>query len=424
MSYVTTGGSAVTSRQQGLGSRTPVRLTSMAVGGDAVGRLADGRAVFVTGALPGEVVVVRTTEDHGRYLRAVLEEVVEGSPDRVTAPCPFVAAGCGGCGWQHIRPEAQLRFKVSMASDALERIAKVRGVVATAGGGLAPTSYRTTVRVAVGKGAPSGGLAAQRARAGFRAARSHEVVLVDDCLVAHPWLSEMLAHGDFGSAREAVLRCGARTGDRMAVLAPRARGARFGGGAVVVGTDELTRRRGGGVGVSISEEVAGTRLRLSPESFFQSGPEAAELLVSAVTRALADSPPGPFVDAYAGVGLFAATVGADRKVTMVESSQSAVADARWNVPGAEAVCTDVRRWAPVQAAVVVADPPRGGLGSEGADVLTATGARSFVLVSCDAGSMGRDVGLLVERGFRPQAVEVLDLFPGTPHLEIVALLVR
>lgn len=427
-------------------------VTSMAVGGEAVGRLPDGRVVFVAGALPGERVRIQIAEDRRRYARAVLEEVLEASPDRCSPPCRFVAAGCGGCGWQHVVPAAQLRLKVAMAADAVARIGRANGARVREGGALAPSAYRTTVRVGVGLGAPG-----RSAQAGFRAAHSHDLVFVDSCLVAHPWLSQMLSEGDFGKAREAVLRCGVASGDRLAVLAPTATAAHLPEGTVVVGLDEISPRSlrgrgrsrrsnsqdrcagdrggrrglGGGLGCEpdfrepyFREQVAGAQLRVSARSFFQSGPAAAELVVAAVERALEGAAPGRMVDAYSGVGLFGAALGADRPVTMVESSASALLDAADNVPGAQLVRADVAGWSPVQASVVVADPPRGGLGAAAAKVLSRTGCRRLVLVSCDAGSMGRDVGLLLREGFELGHLEVLDLFPGTPHLETVAMLVR
>ncbi len=130
------------------------------------------------------------------------------------------------------------------------------------------------------------------------------------------------------------------------------------------------------------------------------------------------------VDAYGGVGLFGATVGAGRPVTVVERSPSSAADARANLPSAQVLRLDVERWRPSPAAVVVADPPRTGLGRAAVANLAGSGAGHLVLVSCDAASLGRDAGLLAAQGYRLSSTTVVDMFPGTPHVETVSFFVR
>src|SRR4249920_845540 len=97
----------------------------MAAGGEAVAREASGRVVFVRGALPGETVRARMVDERGRFARAVVEEVVEPVPGRVEPPCEYVAAGCGGCSWQHVAPEVQRALKRQIVLDSLERVGRV-----------------------------------------------------------------------------------------------------------------------------------------------------------------------------------------------------------------------------------------------------------------------------------------------------------
>jgi 23S rRNA (uracil1939-C5)-methyltransferase len=128
------------------------------------------------------------------------------------------------------------------------------------------------------------------------------------------------------------------------------------------------------------------------------------------------------VDAYGGVGLFAATVvPAATEVVLVESSVEACADATINLSGRNARIEQVllENWRPVPAGLVIADPARAGLGKAAVEKLTATGATRLVLVSCDPVSFARDARLLTEAGFRLTGGEVLDLFPNTHHLEVV-----
>jgi 23S rRNA (uracil1939-C5)-methyltransferase len=191
-----------------------------------------------------------------------------------------------------------------------------------------------------------------------------------------------------------------------------------------VATGETSSSTGAGSATSVEEVVAGRTFRVSIDSFFQSSPQAAELLVAAVTRAVADLDVrrATVVDAYGGIGLFAATVAADAaQVIVVEGSASACADARHNLAGRPARIehTRVENWPPVAADIVIADPARAGLDKEAAAVLVATGAPVIVLVSCDTGSLARDTKLLIAAGYRHRTTEVIDAFPNTSHIETV-----
>ena len=378
----------------------PVELqpTSVAAGGEAVAREAGGRVVFVGGALPGERVLVEIDGQKKRWARGHAVEVLEPSPDRVTPPCPHVAEGCGGCTWQHVAHGAQRELKATIVRDALTRLGGIEAPQVDLGPALGPFGFRTTVRAAVEHG-----------RAGLRRAHSHDVVTLDTCLVAHPLVEELLVHGRFPGAHEVTVRCGARTGERLVL--PRPVDA-----AIEVPDDVRTDH--------FHEEVAGVRFRISAPSFFQARPDGAEALVDAVRAAAGGAPDGPMVDAYGGVGLFAATVGAGRPVTLVEWSSAAVADARVNVPDAEVLRLDLARWRPSPAALVVADPSRDGLGATAVTRLAATGATHLVLVSCDPAALGRDTALLAAEGFRHDGSTLVDLFPHTPHVEAVTRFIR
>lgn len=390
-----------------------LRTTGVAAGGEAVARDDAGRVVFVAGALPGERVRVLVTEERASFAKARVVEVVGPADGRVTPPCAEVANGCGGCGWQHVDPAVQRTLKASIVTDALRRQGQVADAVVHPGSALPDSGFRTTLRLAVGQ---AGG-------AGFRRARSHEVVDVDGCVIAHPLLRPLVAGARFEAATEVTLRCGARTGERMAAVAPSAGGAILPEGSddvLLVGVDELR----GGRRAWIHEVLADRRWRISAGSFFQARPDGAEALVDAVREAL--GPPAAegerLLDAYGGVGLFAGSLGAGRRTTLVERSASSVADARVNLADLDArvLRLDVERWRPAPMDVVVADPSRSGLGKSGVRVLAATGARRLVLVSCDPASLGRDVALLGRAGYRWSSTRLVDLFPHTPHIEAVS----
>jgi 23S rRNA (uracil1939-C5)-methyltransferase len=147
------------------------------------------------------------------------------------------------------------------------------------------------------------------------------------------------------------------------------------------------------------------------------------VLVDAVERAAAGAPRDVVVDAYGGVGLFAATVLRDAgRIHLVEMSPSSCADARHNLADLDVVLAEstVEQWTPTLAQLVIADPARAGLGAAGVERLAATGAARLVLVSCDPVSAARDTALLVAAGYRHHGSEVLDLFPNTVHMEVVS----
>lgn len=378
----------------------PVELTptTMAAGGDAIARDADGRVVFVTGALPDERVAVAIDVEHRDYANGHVVDVVEASPLRVAPPCPELARGCGGCQWQHITLAGQRQLKRDIVADALRRIAKLPDAPVAEPVALAADAYRTTVRAAVVDG-----------RAGYRRARSHRSEPIASCLVAHPLIEDLLVRGRYGRAREVVLRCGARTGDRMA--------APFPSGAAIDVPDDVRRDH-------VHEEAAGRRWRISAPSFFQSRPDGADALVELVC-ATAASRTGTAVDLYSGVGLFAGTLAdAGWRVTAVEGSRAAVADARHNLTDVEVVHADVLQWQPTAADLVVADPSRSGLGARGVQVIEGTGATTVLLISCDPAALGRDAGLLTSAGYRLSTATPVDLFPHTFHVEVVSVFER
>lgn len=392
-----------------------LKVTDLAVGGDGVGRDAEGRVVMVTGALPGETVAVDLVSEHRNHARGVAVEILDPAVERVVPPCPLQAAGCGGCGWQHVDPAAQRRLKAQMVAASLERLGGVADPQVHAGPELPAWAYRTTLR----------GEASEEGRFSLHRPRSADTIPVDDCLVAHPLAAEVIDAGVFPPLAEVTIRVGARTGARLVVVDPTADGVEVPDGVRAVGVDELD----GGKRAWFHEEVAGRRFRISAQSFFQPRPDGAEALVRLAADATADvltAPRNHLVDLYGGVGLFAALVGGDARVTLVESSPSAAADARVNLADLDAkvVRADVARWRPRPADVVVADPPRAGLGKRGVATVVGTSADRVVLVSCDAGALGRDTGLLRAAGYELVGATLVDQFPGTPHVEVVSIFGR
>lgn len=420
-----------------------VRPERLVAGGEALAREEGGdhagRVVFVEGALPGELVRVRLTSSKKDYARGTVVDVLERSPHRDSPSCAHRRAGCGGCDWMHVAPAAQLGAKVEIVRESLRRVGRLDpervDEMVRSGGAVSPFGYRTTIRVV---GGPAGAV-------GYREQGSDRVVAASSCPIADSTLSRLLPLLDLDEGAELTLRTSVATG-AVTALWDRAhrRGVRGLPSEVHIGERAW-----------LVERVAGRDLRASAPSFFQSGPQAAELLVDAVARSAPELHDcGHAVDAYGGVGMFAATVMSSAgHVTLVESSASACRDARHNLadriaadpPTATIVRTEVARWhetttdrttpdgetpegatsgrrLPVD--VIVADPARPGLGRPGRDALVALDAPLLVLVSCDPVSLARDVSLLADVGYVADGVEVLDLFPQTHHVEAVTRFVR
>jgi 23S rRNA (uracil1939-C5)-methyltransferase len=384
-----------------------LEVTRIVAGGDGLARDDEGRVTFVAGALPGEQVRAVVHDRKRDFAKATLLEVLQPSPHRVAEPCPFVAAGCGGCDWQHILPAGQRQLKADIVADALRRQAHVEIAVGL-GPDLAATDYRTTVRGV-----------AEAGRFAFRHRASHDAVPVSPCLIAHPLVDEMITDGRFPDG-EVILRAGARTGERLAIVHGEAEGVVVPDGVRVV-TDAALRS---GTRAWYHEEVAGRTWRISARSFFQARPDGAESLIDAVAAALdgAVGVDGHLVDLYGGVGLFAGALGSFGHATLVESGASSVADARVNLAdrNVRILKSDVARWRPARADAVVADPPRTGLATAGVAAVTATHASRLALVSCDPASLGRDTKLLAEAGYDLRSSTLIDLFPHTSHVEVVS----
>jgi len=403
-----------------------LQLTTITHGGATLGRH-EGRAIFVPYALPGETVRVEITEDKGRYAFARLVEVLEPSPDRVASPCPYFGpTGCGGCQWQHAAYEAQLRFKAQIVADQLTRIGSipdppVRPTLPDRSG----WAYRNHAQF---HPAPDGGL-------GFQAAASSDTTAIDECLILHPFLSDLYATLDLDlpGLRRLSLRAGTATGDRMLVFEteddlPPTLESDLPVSCVLLLSDG---RHANLIGYNhITEIVAGRTYRISAPSFFQVNTPQAAQLVRQVLEYLDLQGDETVLDAYCGVGLFTAHL-AERAglVVGVELAPAAVADLLENtaefdnvevIEGPlEAVLPDLD----VSLDAAVVDPPRAGVDRFALDGLVARRPARIVYVSCDPATLARDAKRLARAGYRLVEVQPVDMFPQTYHVESVALFV-
>jgi 23S rRNA (uracil1939-C5)-methyltransferase len=403
-----------------------LHLTTIAHGGAALGRH-EGRVIFVPYGLPGETVRAKITEDKERYAFARLVEVLEPSSDRIAPPCPhFGPDGCGGCQWQHIDYQAQLRFKADIVADQLTRIGKIAGpTVRPAIPDPSGWAYRNHAQF---HPAPGGVL-------GFQRASGQGVIAVDECLILHPLLSDLYATLDLDlpGLLRLSLRAGTALGEQMVIFEmeddlPPALESDLPVSCVLLLS---AGRHANLIGRNhITEIVADRTYRISASSFFQVNTPQAAQLVRQVLEYLNLQGSETVLDAYCGVGLFTAHL-AERAglVVGVELAPTAVADLLENttdldnvevIEGSiEAVLRDFDF--PIDAAVV--DPPRAGIDRFALDALVERRPARLAYVSCDPATLARDAKRLNAAGYRLVEVQPVDMFPQTYHIESVALFV-
>lgn len=177
------------------GDLIELRAERMVAGGDALARAEDGRVVFVEGALPDELVRVKLTQVRKDHCKGAVAQVLAPSTDRVAPICPHVAAGCGGCSWQHAATSAQGSFKREIVIDALRRLARIEDPTVLATVELRATDYRTTLRAAIAK---DGTLS-------LRKRSSHDLVGIEGCLVAHPLVRDIIDNARIPGDRKSVV---------------------------------------------------------------------------------------------------------------------------------------------------------------------------------------------------------------------------
>ncbi len=380
----------------------------VAHGGHCVAR-SEGRVVFVRHALPGERVRAVVSEDGGgSFCRADALTVLQPAPQRVPARCGWArAGGCGGCDLQHVDPAEQRVWKATVLAEQLRRLAGIELAVPVEELPGGPLGWRRRVRLAVDA----------EGRAGLRAHRSHDVLPVADCPLAPPGVLPPVLGRDHDPASELE---------------------------VVVDADGAVHVAGGG---PVVQRAAGREWRLSPGVFWQVHPALPEALTT-VVRDWSQAAPGDVAwDLFGGVGLFAAVlagqVGPAGAVTVVESDRTAVADGqaaladlpqvRWRVGRVEDVLgagdpagrrRGRGRAAPLDGSprVVVADPPRRGLGRRLVDALAGRAPERVLYVACDPAALARDVALFAGHGYRLDRLRSFDAFPMTHHFETVARL--
>jgi len=439
------------------GAELELTVDRLAHGGIGVARREDGYVVFVAGGIPGDRVRAVVGKAKRAYAEARAVEILEPSPDRV-AP----VADHPGAPWQVLPYERQLEAKWEQVDDALRRIGRLDDFeLEPIVGAVEQWRYRNKLEYSFGTG-PGGELVC-----GFHApGRFDEIVAVDDCRLASErsnaareqvlaWCRERGLDAwdrrtQRGLLRNLVVREGRRTGQLQVRLVTSPTKVDAKGLIDAVDADGLFWTQTEGLGETtqggtttrlagrpkLAEELADLRLEISPEAFFQTNTEMAEVLYGAAAEFAGLRGHERVFDLYCGIGTIALTMAARaREVVGVEIVEQAVADAIHNarlneVVNASFFAGDIRlamRELVAQAGrpdVCVIDPPRAGLSQKVVRRIIEAGPKRIVYVSCNPTTLAPNAAQLVEAGWRLQRVRPVDMFPQTPHIECVALLDR
>lgn len=432
-------------------------IERMSYGPDAIAHDAEGKTVFVSGAVAGDTVRALVDREEDRWSHATSAEVLAPSADRVTPACPY-AAVCGGCPWAALSYEAQAAAKRSGVVDALARVGRMGAeraetLVAPLVSPSDPWGYRNKVELAV---THEGG----RISLGMHGRGEKDVVKVKSCALldrrhakavnAVAGALGYLAGSHHLELERVGIRVSLRTREVEVALwdrpggFPRAQAAKVLDSALsptsvvrvmqkgpakarkIAGVERLS-----GAG-SWGELVGDERMRVSAPSFFQVNTRGAEKLVELVLDALRPTEDEEAMDLYCGAGTF--TLPLARRagfVSAVESYGPAVRDLRRNLESAglnnvDPIGGDAGREFPdTDADVIVVDPPRAGLAEDVVRRLSEQPARAIAYVSCDPATLARDLARFEAAGtFTPKRVTPVDLFPQTFHVETVTLLER
>lgn len=399
-------------------------LDSFAYGGESFGRSMEGRATFVPFALPGENVRIQLIEEKRGFARGELLEVLESSPERIEPRCPHFGE-CGGCHYQNIPYESQLKAKAEILSDQLQRIGKlddppVKPTIPSPD----PWNYRNHVQFHL----------SNQGKLGFVSAKTSEgqnLIPIEACHLPAEPLIELWGQLDIASI-PGLDRVGLRLGaddDLMVVLEssepvpvemdidlPVSVVHRGPGGSLVLGGDD-----------HIVIEVLDRPFRVSAASFFQVNTPMAEKMVTHLLDNLDLDPQDTLVDAYCGVGLFSAFL-APTVARLVGIEAHPVAcedfvvnlDEFENVELYEAPVEEALSALEAGADILVADPPRAGLGRRTLEGIQALNPRVIAYISCDPATLGRDARFLTEMGYHLRQVTPFDLFPQTYHIESIS----
>jgi len=357
-------------------------------GGDGLTRL-DGKVVLVPYVLPGEVVRAEIDRLKNDLFRGKVLELITPSPSRVTPGCPYFLR-CGGCQYQHIDYSVQVEQKRAILREVLQRVGKIEvpGEIDVVSGD--PWQYRNRIQLHIDRG-----------QVGYFEHGSHKLCPIDHCPIASPALNDAIPK--LNAQVTATVELFTNEAEVQVNVLDR------------VPRSALTALQS--IGVSGPIEYAG--YQVSRNSFFQVNRFLADRLVEC---AVSGSEGHLALDLYAGVGLFAVSLAKRfKQVIAVESSRSAFSDLEHNIQITAENNTTEDYLAAYEGHpdLILADPPRSGLGKHVGKELLRIRAPLLTIVSCDPATLARDLQGLLADAYRIEKITLVDLFPQTFHIEAV-----
>ena len=360
-----------------------IKAEKLAQGGRAVGRLEDGRVVFIDGLFPGEEAEISIVEDKSSYCIAKVLSLITKSPDRRTSPCPK-SSECGGCSWIELDYQAQFEAKNQIVRELFADFPDLKYEEPVSGPEFGYRSRaRFQYRIENGK-----------ARLGFCAENSNKSIAIPKCPVADRALNDLIENPPRLNAWElknSELSC--------------------------ITTDD---------GVLYDDKtgwitVNGRRLPVSNKVFFQSNLILLPQLIDYVVSLTEGS---SVMDLYSGVGTFSAYLEDKFDVTAVEINKFCLSLAKSHLRNTEFFTSPVEKWNPKTRKVdtVIVDPPRVGLDKKVPDMIASWNPKRIVYVSCYPPTMHRDIQRLTQLGYKADTLKLFDFYPQTPHVETVVLM--
>jgi 23S rRNA (uracil1939-C5)-methyltransferase len=422
-------------------SEPSIDITALSYGPYGIGRL-NGKAIMIPHTAPGDRVVARVVDSQKHYAIGAMVRIIHPSALRQTPPCPYVGR-CGGCSWQHLRYDTQLRAKQQSVEDALRRIGKLDGFeIRPIIPALDPYRYRRRIRLQ----------ATNAKRLGFYGAASHDLVEIDSCAIANDrlnstigplrrWLAEInsviehleIIAGDGPDELVVVARSHSRLapGDEPS-CAGLIDGRDLIRGLIVLEARERKTWGEPWITVKLTDALTVT---LDADLFTQVNAVGNRQMISRLLAVGDFRVDDQVLELYSGAGNFTLPMATRvEKIVAVEGRRQAVANGKLN---AEKYRLDNIDWqcAAVPQAVarlkrqrrkfskIVLDPPRAGAKGVTGE-LAALGAEMICYLSCNPTTMARDLAALAARGHKLRLVQPIDLFPHTFHVESLAVMIR
>ena len=426
-----------------VGELIEIEIYSLSYSPDAVGR-ADGFVVFVRGGVTGDRVLARITDVKKNHATAHMVDVLSASPYRCQPPCAHFIEGCGGCQWQHVTYEHQLESKAGAVRQSLKRIGKLTDIpeIEVRGAGT-PFQYRNKLTLFREKGS---------GKFGPLKLNTHEVVPIKECLISRPMISALkpIFQGEVLSPGSKIDKINIRSADKYgeimllcvyqqdtpSIAADIDRLSKLPGVASIF---RCVESKAGYLGKftleygepAIKEEIRGIEYKIGPECFFQVNKAGMEELVDLV-REFAGTGNNIVVDAHCGIGTFALQIADISAFVMgMDISQPAIDLAKSNAEdnGKRNAIFSANRVSHVlrkemrnaDLDLVILDPPRSGCEKADLRRLISAQPKKVIYASCNPTTLARDLHKLSNAGYELLRLAMVDMFPMTYHMEVVAL---